>query len=159
MTRAVVWVDGSGLAKAGPAGAGYVARVDGGSRVEDSVSIEAGTNQVAELVAAAYALEQLGPFDDVVVWSDSEYVVKGMTRWLPNWVERDWRTASGSPVKNQEHWRRLIAAAGRHGRVEFRWCKGHADTWENNRADVLAGRARLRAERAAVAARYSELRR
>src|SRR4051812_23385646 len=96
------------------------------------------TNQQAEILAAAYALDQVDPCAHAVVWSDSEYLVKGISEWMPNWQRRGWRTKGGSPVKNRKYWERLIAAIARHERVEFRWCRGHAGNERNERADRLA---------------------
>jgi ribonuclease HI len=140
-----VYVDGSGLATGGPGGIGYVIPA---LRVEGSLELSSATNQQAEILAAAYALHQLDPCPSVHVVSDSQYLVRGWER-LPAWIARGWRIMSGPPVANQAHWRRLQAAAARHGRVEFEWCKGHAGTAANERADELAGAARARAKAAA----------
>lgn len=145
----VAYVDGSGLATGGPAGVGYVALI-GDATVEGALELPAATNQQAEILAAAYALDQLGPADHVLVVSDSQYVVRGWG-WLPGWIERGWRTRTG-PVANQAHWRRLQQAVARHGSVTFRWTKGHAGTPENERADALAASARARSLQAAVGA-------
>jgi ribonuclease HI len=148
MLYAEVWTDGSGTT-GGPAGIAYVAKVNGVYR-ENSMPLRNATNQQAELLAAALALHELEPCVDVVVWSDSEYLVKGMTEWLPGWIMRDWRTSSGSPVKNQAQWKRLIEAAERHEKVSFRWLRGHAGHAENERCDLLAGNARNMATAALV---------
>lgn len=143
MTDAVVYVDGSGSATGGPGGVGYVATVDGAD-YEGSLSLPSATNQQAEILAAAWALDQLQPCTAVAVFSDSEYVVKGMTVWLDGWIRRGWRTKGGSPVKNRPHWERLIRARGRHDAVTFTWVRGHNGTAGNERADVLADEARRR---------------
>lgn len=145
MPDAVAYVDGSGMSTGGVAGVGYVVTVDGREH-EGSLSIPRATNQQAELLAAAYLLDQLDPCDSVIVWSDSRYVVDGWG-WLPGWIARGWRTTTGE-VANPAHWRRLLVAAEKHARVEFRWCKGHAGTAQNERADVLAYEARLAAREA-----------
>lgn len=149
--KAVVYCDGSGGATAGPGGVGFVATVDGVT-YEGSLPLDRATNQMAELLAAAYVLDQIEPCELVQVVSDSEYVVKGISEWLPAWERRGWRTASGRPVKNVSHWRRLLVAAARHERVEFQWTRGHAGNEGNERADQLAGEARERALNAALAA-------
>jgi ribonuclease HI len=140
-----VYCDGSGGAKPHAGGVGYVATADGRTWLEGSMPLPAATNQQAEILAAAYALDQIDPAPEVLVVSDSEYVVKGASERLEDWIARGWLTRSNKPVKNQPHWRRLIAARERHGRVEFRWVRGHAGTWQNERADELAGDARQQA--------------
>lgn len=151
MTTAVVYCDGSGVADGGPAGCGYVALINARTVTEGSLPLPAGTNQQAEILAAAYALTEIPDCAAVLVYSDSEYVVKGWTEWLPGWLENGWRRRSGGDVANQRHWQRLIDAADRHGTVEFRWVRGHDGTEGNERADVLAGEARARAIEQAAA--------
>lgn len=136
----VIFCDGSGTSE-GPGGIGYVAKF-GGLRLEGSFSLPKATNQQAEVLAAAYALDQLDPCEKVLVVSDSEYVVKGASKWVHNWIARGWRTSGGSDVKNRGHWERLLRAIAKHGEVEFQWCKGHNGVEENERADMLAGAAR-----------------
>lgn len=143
MTEVRIYTDGSGTT-GGPAGIAYVA-VIGEFVVESSLSLRNATNQQAEILAAAYALHEVDPVPMVTVVSDSEYVVKGFNEWLAAWMNRGWRTASGSPVKNQAHWKRLIVAASRHGEVVFEWCRGHNGEQWNERADELAGMARMEA--------------
>ena len=113
-----------------------------------AVSMRAGgetptTNNRMELLAAIMALEALRQPCRVVLSTDSQYVQKGIAEWLPNWVRRGWKTAGGTPVKNQDLWQRLHAAAAPH-RIEWKWVKGHAGHVENERVDRLA---RAEAER------------
>jgi ribonuclease HI len=143
---AVVYTDGSGTT-GGPAGIAFVAEV-GGLLIEASLPLANATNQQAEILAAAYALTELDPCERVLVRSDSEYLVKGVTEWLPRWIENGWRTGRGRPVLNQRHWQRLLTAMELHALVEFRWVRGHAGAELNERADVLAGEARRRAQEA-----------
>lgn len=142
--NAIVYCDGSGLALGGPGGVGYVAII-GEREYEGSLPLPRATNQQAEILAAAFALTSLDPCEGVMMWSDSEYVVKGWSEWLQGWIARGWRTTSGSAVKNQPHWRRLMTAAEKHGTVEFHWLRGHNGDAYNERADELAGEARLKA--------------
>lgn len=137
---AVLYADGSGLATGGPAGVGFNGLVNG-EMIEGSLSLPSATNQQAEILAAAYALDTIVPCASVLLYSDSQYVVKGWG-WLPGWIARDWRTSSG-PVANQHHWQRLQQAVARHGEVDFRWVRGHDGTEGNERADKLARAARL----------------
>jgi ribonuclease HI len=92
-----------------------------------------------ELLAAIKALEALKHPCIATVTTDSIYVMKGISEWLPNWVRKGWRTASNAPVKNADLWKQLVAAQSPHT-VEWRWVKGHAGHPENERADQLANR-------------------
>ena len=92
-----------------------------------------------ELTAAIQALESLTRRCEVCVVTDSVYVAKGISEWLPNWVKRGWKTANKEPVKNVDLWQRLEAARLNH-HVEWKWVKGHAGHVENERADRLANK-------------------
>lgn len=140
-----VWTDGSGTT-GGPAGIAFVAISDGLEGVfEHSLPLTSATNQQAEILAAALALHELPEGCDVVIVSDSEYVVKGWNEYLPVWKRRGWRKTSGGRPKNLAYWQRLEQAVSRHASVRFEWCRGHDGVEHNERADVLAGEARLRA--------------
>ncbi|HSJ56200.1 MAG TPA: ribonuclease H, partial [Anaerolineae bacterium] len=96
------------------------------------------TNNRMELRACIEALKALRVPSDVVLFSDSSYVVNAMTKgWLGRWQRNGWTLSTGEPVKNEDLWRELAAACDRH-KVEFRWVRGHAGTAENERADELA---------------------
>ena len=95
------------------------------------------TNNRMELMAAIMALESLREACAVTLYTDSVYVKQGLNEWLPNWKRRNWRTADNKPVKNQDLWQRLDAAAARH-QVDWRWVKGHAGDPGNEMADQLA---------------------
>lgn len=97
------------------------------------------TNNRMELMAAISALETLTRRSEVVVTTDSTYVLKGITQWVPGWKSRGWRTASKQPVKNVDLWQRLDEAVARHD-VTWEWVKGHNGHPENERADELARR-------------------
>jgi ribonuclease HI len=75
----------------------------------------------------------------VTIYTDSEYVRKGMTEWIGGWQRRGWRTADNKPVKNAELWQALQLAVQKH-QVEWRWVKGHSGDPGNERADALANR-------------------
>lgn len=98
------------------------------------------TNNQMEIQAAIEGLRALREPCDVTVVTDSEYLKNGITKWMPNWKRRNWRTATGDPVKNQEFWIELDKEAARH-RTEWTWTKGHASNEENNRCDELAQQA------------------
>ena len=95
------------------------------------------TNNRMELTAVIEALASLKRTCDVTLFTDSEYVRKGITEWIHGWKQRGWKTADKKPVKNVELWQRLDAARVPH-RVDWRWVKGHSGHTENERADQLA---------------------
>jgi ribonuclease HI len=95
------------------------------------------TNNRMELMAAIQALEALTKPCSVRLYSDSSYVLKGITEWLPNWKKRGWKTSAKQPVKNVDLWQRLDAAIAQHT-IEWRWVKGHSGDKGNDRADALA---------------------
>jgi len=97
------------------------------------------TNNRMELMAAIVGLESLNRDCVVDLYTDSQYVRKGITEWLDDWRRRGWKTASRKPVKNQDLWERLDAARTRH-QVRWHWVKGHAGHPENELADALANR-------------------
>jgi ribonuclease HI len=90
-----------------------------------------------ELIAAIEALRSLNRSCDVVLHTDSQYLRGGVTGWINSWKSNGWRTAAKKPVKNEDLWRALAAAAEPHT-IEWRWVKGHADNELNVRADKLA---------------------
>ncbi len=136
MSRVEAHTDGACLGNPGPGGWAALLRM--GAHERELVGGEpATTNNRMELMAAIAALEALTRTCDVVLFTDSQYVQKGISEWLPGWVRRGWRTAAGAPVKNQDLWQRLHAAQATH-RVEWRWVRGHAGDPDNERVDALA---------------------
>lgn len=95
------------------------------------------TNNRMELMAVIQALETLKRSCVVELYTDSTYVKQGFTEWLPNWKKRGWKTASKTPVKNEDLWRRLDQATLRH-QIQWRWVKGHSGDVGNDKADQLA---------------------
>jgi ribonuclease HI len=95
------------------------------------------TNNRMELMAAIQALEALKKPCAVRLNSDSTYLLKGITEWMPNWKKRGWKTAAKHPVKNVDLWQRLDAAIAQHT-IEWQWVKGHSGDKGNDRADALA---------------------
>jgi len=95
------------------------------------------TNNRMELMAAIKGLGALNKKSRVRLYTDSKYVRDGITDWLPRWKQNGWKTAARKPVKNEDLWRRLEAAAEAHD-IDWKWVKGHAGVDGNERADVLA---------------------
>ena len=97
------------------------------------------TNNRMELTAVIEALNSLKRTCDVTLYTDSQYVRKGITEWIHGWKQRGWKTADKKPVKNTELWQRLDALRNLHA-VEWRWVKGHSGDPGNERADALANK-------------------
>jgi ribonuclease HI len=137
MSRTVdIWTDGACSGNPGPGGWGAVLRY-GETEKEFSGAEPATTNNRMELVAAIEALNALKKPMHIKLHTDSKYVMDGVTKWIHGWKKNGWKTADKKPVKNDDLWRALEAAASRH-EVTWKWVKGHADDVMNNRADELA---------------------
>lgn len=136
MKEVEIHTDGACLGNPGPGG--WAALLRHGRRERELAGGEAQTtNNRMELLAAIMALEALKEPCIVALHTDSRYVQQGISEWLPNWIRRGWKTAGGEPVKNQDLWQRLEAAARRH-RVGWHWVKDHAGHPDNERVDRLA---------------------
>ena len=133
-----IYADGACRGNPGPGGWGAILR-DEGRDQEIFGGEPQTTNNRMELTAVIRALETLQRPSTVEVYTDSQYVQKGISEWLPDWKRRGWRTADKKPVKNIDLWQRLEQVAGKH-RVTWHWVKGHAGHPENERADALANR-------------------
>jgi ribonuclease HI len=131
-----IFTDGACSGNPGPGGWGALLRY---GKVEKELSggETLTTNNRMEMMAAIEALEALKRPSTVRVYTDSQYVKKGITEWVPQWKKRGWRTADKKPVKNSDLWQRLEKAAQPH-QVEWLWVKGHNGHVENERVDVLA---------------------
>jgi ribonuclease HI len=141
MASFTIYPDGSGTT-GGPAGIGFIALADGLPFSHASIPVADATNHQAELRAATYALDSLPEGLDVVLISDSEYVVKGFAEYMPNWRARGWPERNSGPVRNRPLWLGLIAAVERHRSVRFEWTPAHAGTDGNEQAHRLASKAR-----------------
>jgi ribonuclease HI len=112
--------------------------VCGKHRMELSAGYRLTTNNRMELRAAIAALEALSEPCEIVLHSDSKYLIDAISKkWIDGWKKRGWLTADKKPVKNQDLWLLLIAAIGSH-KIDWRWVKGHAGHAENERCDELA---------------------
>ena len=133
-----IYADGACRGNPGPGGWGAILR-SGGREREIFGGEGQTTNNRMELTAVIEALSALAKPSKVRVYTDSQYVQKGISEWIHNWKRRGWLTADKKPVKNVDLWRRLDEIAGGH-EVEWHWVKGHARHPENERADALANR-------------------
>jgi len=134
-----IFTDGACRGNPGPGGWGAILRF-GDHEKEIYGGERDTTNNRMELMGAIAALEALKRPCEVALTTDSTYVQKGISEWLPQWKKRGWKTADKKPVKNQDLWQRLEAALRGH-RVSWHWIKGHSGHEENERADQLANRA------------------
>src|SRR6185503_2248006 len=133
-----IYSDGACRGNPGPGGWGAVLRYKG--KAKGLWGGEARTtNNRMELMAVIRALEALKRPSKVKLYTDSQYVQKGISTWIHAWKRRAWRTVDKKDVKNADLWRELEAQASRH-EVEWHWVKGHAGQPENERADALANK-------------------
>jgi ribonuclease HI len=134
--RIEIYADGACRGNPGPGGYGAILRFGDKEKEVYGYSPHT-TNNIMELTAIITAFESLKKKSKVLVVTDSQYVVKGITQWISGWKKRGWKTASRQAVKNQELWERLDALVASHA-VSWQWVKGHAGHPENERADALA---------------------
>jgi ribonuclease HI len=133
-----VYADGACRGNPGPGGWGVLLRAKG---VEKELfgGEPHTTNNRMELTAVIRALEALKRPCTIRVYTDSQYVQKGISEWISAWKRRGWRTADKKPVKNVDLWERLDALVSTHD-IEWHWVRGHAGHDDNERADALANR-------------------
>jgi ribonuclease HI len=137
----VVEIYTDGACRGNPGPGGWAALLSCGGREKELAGAEAlTTNNRMELTAVIRALEALKRPVEARVFTDSEYVRRGITEWLASWKARGWRTAGRQPVKNQDLWIELDKLASSH-RIEWHWVPGHAGVPGNERVDRLANRA------------------
>jgi ribonuclease HI len=136
MTAVDIFTDGACRGNPGPGGWAALL-VSGTERKEVSGAEAATTNNRMELSAAIGGLNALKRRCAVKLYTDSKYVLQGITEWLPNWKARGWRTAAREPVKNQDLWQLLDAAAAAQD-IEWHWVKGHSGHEGNEYVDQLA---------------------
>ncbi len=131
-----IFTDGACSGNPGPGGWAALLRWQGQEK-ELSGFDKATTNNRMELMAAIMALESLKRPSRVRLYTDSSYVKDGISKWLPGWQKRGWKTADNQPVKNKDLWQRLDAARASHN-VDYIWVRGHDGHVENERVDALA---------------------
>jgi ribonuclease HI len=131
-----IYTDGACSGNPGKGGWGALLRCDGAEK-ELSGYEPMTTNNRMEMMGVIKALEALKKPSTATIYSDSQYVIKGMTEWLKGWKAKGWKTASKDPVKNVDLWQQLDALAAKHT-LKWQWVKGHNDHPENERVDALA---------------------
>lgn len=136
MRGPVAYTDGSCLGNPGPGGWGVRVLYPDGIVEEFGAAVQHTTNNQMELQAAIAALERLGKVPGLTLYTDSRYVIDGLTKWLPNWRRRGWTTATGSAVKNRDLWQRLAQLAT--SKVHWQHVRGHSGNPNNERVDDIA---------------------
>ncbi|WP_251978151.1 ribonuclease HI [Salinicola avicenniae] len=139
LPQVTIYTDGGCRGNPGPGGWGALL-VYGQHRKTLKGGEPQTTNNRMELMAAIQALRLLDRPCRVALWTDSQYVRKGITEWIHGWQKKGWVTASKQPVKNAELWRELLAETQRH-EVEWHWVKGHSGHEGNEAADRLVNEA------------------
>lgn len=133
-----LYTDGACKGNPGPGGWGALLRY--GDKEKELCGGESDTtNNRMELMAVIEGLKALSRSCEVILTTDSKYVMQGINDWLTGWKRNGWKTAAKKPVKNQDLWQALDEQCARH-KIEWRWVKGHAGHAENERADELANR-------------------
>ncbi|MCH8615095.1 ribonuclease HI [Sphingomonas sp. SM33] len=136
LSEVEIYTDGACKGNPGPGGWAALLRM-GAKERELSGGEPLTTNNRMELMAAIKGLEALKRPCQVQLFTDSNYVRDGITKWIYGWQRNGWRTSDKKPVKNAELWQELLAAVAPH-RIEWHWVKGHSDHPENDRVDALA---------------------
>ena len=138
MKEIELYSDGSCLGNPGPGGYGIVLRYPSGNyEKEFSEGFRITTNNRMELLGVITGLSQLKESCHVIITTDSQYVIKGVTAWIPGWIRNNWQTSAKKPVVNQDLWQLLAKELSRH-EVTWNWIKGHNGHEYNERCDKLA---------------------
>lgn len=134
--RVEIYCDGSCIGNPGPGGWAYIVRSSEGN-IESSGGEPVATNNKMELMGAIKAIESINEISKIDVFTDSRYVIDGITKWIFNWKRKRWVTSEKKAVSNRELWERLDAAVSKH-HVTWHWVKGHSGHAENERVDQMA---------------------
>ena len=136
--RVQLFTDGACLGNPGPGGWAFILKhIESGKVIERSGGERATTNNRMELLSAIEGLRTLEISCDVELFSDSQYLIKGLNEWLDGWIAKGWRRGKNDPVKNVDLWEELDHQRDTHD-LRPKWVRGHAGHPENERCDVLA---------------------
>ncbi|MCG8339136.1 MAG: ribonuclease HI [Proteobacteria bacterium] len=131
-----IWSDGACSGNPGPGGWGTIIEMDG-QLMELSGGSRKTTNNIMEMLGALEGIKRTPPGSSIVLTSDSQYLVKGMTQWIHGWKKKGWKKADGKAVLNKDIWLELDEEASKRT-IDWKWIKGHAGHPENERCDELA---------------------
>ena len=141
MNKRTVTIYTDGACRGNPGPGGWGVRLEYGDQVKELYGAEVETtNNRMELTAAVEGLKALKRKCDVILRTDSTYVMQGVTKWIHGWKSNGWKTSNRKPVRNQDLWQLLDAEAARH-QIDWQWVKGHSGDPGNERADALANQA------------------
>lgn len=133
-----LFTDGACSGNPGPGGWAFILKHPATGKLLKQAGGEPGTtNNKMELLAVIKGLSALSRPSNVELFSDSQYVLKGLSEWIDSWKKRGWRTASKEPVKNQDLWQTLDELRAKH-HLKFHWVRGHAGHPENEECDRMA---------------------
>jgi ribonuclease HI len=138
MSEVTIYTDGACLGNPGRGGWAALL-ISGKHQKEISGSEPHTTNNRMELMAAIAALQQLKKPCSITLYTDSTYVMKGMSEWVEGWIKKGWKTADKKPIKNQDLWLELWEQKNKHN-ISWHWVKGHSNHPLNDKADELARR-------------------
>lgn len=138
--KLVIYTDGACSGNPGPGGWGVLMQFGKNEKELFGGETET-TNNRMEMMAAIEALRAIkeGYNGEITLWTDSTYVLKGITEWIHGWKKRNWKKSDKKPVINADLWRILDDLNQRH-KIDWKWVKGHAGIEGNERADELARR-------------------
>ncbi|MDH5723122.1 MAG: ribonuclease HI [Alphaproteobacteria bacterium] len=136
LPKVEIYTDGACSGNPGPGGWG-VYMLSGAHRKELYGGDKETTNNRMEMMAVIQGLNALKKRSHVTLYTDSKYVMHGITEWMEGWKARNWRTAAKKPVKNQDLWQEIDKAIQKHD-IKFIWVKGHDGNEGNEKADELA---------------------
>jgi len=138
MKTVIIYTDGACRGNPGPGGWGVLIEY-GESRKQLYGGDISTTNNKMELTAAIMALKEIKEPCEIIIYTDSKYVLQGIEEWIHNWKKRGWRGANKKPVKNIELWKELDELRDEHN-IKWNWVKGHSGDPGNETADMLANR-------------------
>ena len=138
MKQVIIYTDGACRGNPGPGGWGALIKYDSEEKTIFGGQANTTNNQM-ELSAAIEGLAILKEPCNVELFTDSKYVMDGITQWIKNWKKNNWRTAAKKDVKNKELWQKLDKLIAQH-QVQWHWVKGHSGDAGNEAADLLANK-------------------
>ena len=138
MKTVIIYTDGACRGNPGPGGWGVLIEYGELSKQLYGGDVST-TNNKMELTAAIMALKEIKEPCEIILYTDSKYVLQGIEQWIHNWKKRGWRGANKKPVKNIDLWKELDELRDKHN-IKWNWVKGHSGDPGNETADMLANR-------------------